>query len=287
MHKTLWLALGLSALALFAGCDDDSGSTADLATIHGTLTLHGAWPADGEIQISLFPQWDTTIPMAVAPGGPPEFSTDHLSSPTPDDTLHAIAYTLDDVNPGDYPALVVGWRNGGTLGVDEPVIGMHGGDFGAGDTLPEALQVGAGADLTIDFDGWLDLVPGSVAISDTGWVRGTVVFPGDWPTGYALGLYALMMSSGDPAQPTSPIPGAMQSVSAASPDFELPVDLTGGPFSGHFAVYGYPFVDGAWASFYGGYGWDWNAAEPALAPVELTPENAVLENLTILCRSQN
>jgi hypothetical protein len=276
----------LVAFVLLAGCDDDSADDpgAGLAALRGQLTLHGQWPAVGEIQVSLFPHWDTTKVMSLAPGGPPDFHTTALHSPTPTDTLHLVAYEIPDINPGRYAALVAGWRNGGVLGLDEPVLGMHGADFAAGDTLPAAVELAAGDEFEADFVAWLDLVPGQSAPADTGWVRGRVVFPGDWPTGYALGIYALLMVSGDPAAPSSPIAGAMQAVSAAEPDFALPVNLAGGPFSGHLAIYGYPFVGGPWASFYGGYGWDWQAGEPALLPVELSPEDAVLQDLTILCR---
>lgn len=287
MLKRLSLALTLAALVVFAGCDDSSNSADELATLHGTLTLHGTWPQEGDIQVSLFPQWDVGEPMAIAPGGPPEFHTENLTGATPTDTVHAIAYRIDDVNPGEYPALVVGWRNGGTIGLDEPVLGMHGADFAVGDTLPTAVTISAGDDLTIDFDGWLDLVPAGAVVSDSGFVRGTVVFPADWPQGFSMGLFALLMTSGDPAQPTSPVAGAMQPVTAESPDFELPVNLSAGPFSGHLAVYGYTFVGSPWDSFFGGHGWDWQAAEPALVPIELEREDSVLEGLTILCRSQD
>jgi len=276
----------LAALALLAGCGDDSSSGGGdgLATVRGTLTLHGEWPAEGDIQVSLFPQWDHAEPMSIAPGGPPEFYTEPLPDPSPGDSVHHVEYLIADVNPGLYPALVAGWRNGGTLGVDEPVIGMWGGAFAAGDTLPEALEVAPGDTLELAFDGWLDLVNGAAAVSDTGWVRGTVVFPGDWPTGFSMGLFALLMVSDDPAAPSVPIPGGMQAVSAASPDFELPVDLTDGAFSAQLVVYGYPFTPSAWESFFGGFGWDWAAGEPALLPVTLDPEHAVLENVTLLCR---
>jgi hypothetical protein len=275
------LILGASIL----GCDSSSsdGGANDLATLSGTVTLEGAWPAEGEIQISLFSHWDTALSLSLAPGGPPSFYTEALTSPTPQGNLHLVNWELHDITPGDYPCLVVGWRNGGTMGVDEPVLGMFGADFAIGDTLPENLALQAGDDFEANFSGDLSLVPPANPVVDPGTVTGTVSFPGEWPTGYGSGVFIVAMESGDPATPSMPIGGAMQLVAEGSENFELTLPLNMEFF---LAIYGYPYdMDDPFTDFFGGHGYDWESATPTLRSLGMDATvQPTLEDLEIVCR---
>jgi hypothetical protein len=280
---TLFSTLILATLSMTA-CD--SGSTgsgaSDLASLSGTLTLDGEWPQEGEIQVSLFSQWDTTVSMSLAPGGPPSFYTEALTSPTPQGMQHSVEWELRDITPGAYPCIVVGWRNGGTLGADEPVLGMFGGDFAMGDSLPEALGLSAGDDLELTFSGDLSLVP-ALDNLEPGSVRGSVSFPTLWPSGYGGGVYVVAMGSSDPATPSAPIAGAVYLVEETSDSFEftLPLDT---PF--YLAVYGYPYdMETPFQDFFGAYGYDWQTAEPTMTVLELSSDTQeTMENLSISCR---
>ncbi|MFA7330573.1 MAG: hypothetical protein WC326_05800 [Candidatus Delongbacteria bacterium] len=277
----IWL-LGLTGLGLLlaGGCSDSSdGGGSSLATLRGTVTLHGDWPAEGEIQVSLFSTWHTEMAINIAPQGPPDFHTEGLFSPDSTLQVHQVAFEIPDVNPGSYPSLVVGWRNGGQLGVDEPVLGLYGANLADGDSLPAAVTLQAGQELELSFEGWLDRIAPAVEL-DPGLVAGTVEFADSWPTAYAH-VYVVFMSSSDPAAPSNP-GASMQEVSAASPDFEIQV---GSPVTGHLAVYGFPYGADPWAAFYGGYGWDWDATPPGLTPLVLQEGESGLGGLVLTCRN--
>jgi hypothetical protein len=263
---------------LLIGCESDDKD--DLASISGIVSLSGNLPAEGDIQISLFANWDASESMSIAPGGPPSYATDPLISSTPDSDSHEIAWTIENITPGTYNSLVVGWRNGGELGLDEPVLGMHGGDFAIGDTLPEALTLSAGDDLQFDFAGDLSLIQ-SEGTPTAGTVSGEVNFSADWPTGYDDVLIVLM-SSDNPSVPSQPV--SMQTLTAEANDFELATPV-GQDY--YLAVYGFPynFAD-PYQDFYGGYGWDWNSMDFTLSPVQLIDETSFLTGLEIQCRNQ-
>ncbi len=284
--KSLLPLAALSALLLLTACEEDSEDTVDsLGRLSGTLELEGPWPLEGEIQISLFSHWNTDVAMSLAPGGPPDFHTEALLSETPTALSHSIDWSIEAISPGDYSSLVVGWRNGGTLGLDEPVLGMHGAAIAQGDTLPETITIQAGQDLQLDLQADLGLIPVGEIDPWTVHVTGSVEFPGDWPTGYASGVYVLLMSSGDPALPS--MPQRFVAVTEEEPGFVLEVESEELHYNAFIAVYGYPydFADPA-ADFYGGYGWNWSEGEPMLQGVSRTPAYPDLEGIVISCRPQ-
>jgi hypothetical protein len=276
----LGLVALLAGFALLAGCDETKTNNGEeLAAIHGTVTLHGDWPTTGKIQVSLFSHWNDTLALNLAPGGPPDFFTDSLASPDPSAQSHVIPFEIRDISPGLYRSLVVGWRNGGVSGLDEPVLGLYGGDFAAGDTLPESIALEGGDDLELHFEGELDRVPDPV-ILQPGQVEGTVLFSDAWPTGYNA-YYIVLMDSADPAVPSQP--RAMEIVSSASPDFLLTLQFAD-TYTGHLAVYGYPYTQ-PFDAFFGGHGWDWDAGTPALADIVLEEGHAGIGGLVVTCRS--
>lgn len=279
--RTAALALLATCVALLAGCsgtnDDVTGD--QLATLHGTVTLHGDWPVEGVIQVSLFSQWNDTVAVNVAPGGPPDFFTEPLASPNPAAQEHVLAFEIPDINPATYRSLAVGWRNGGQQGLDEPVLGLFGGSFATGDTLPESISLSAGENLELDFEGWLDRVPEPVDLQP-GQVGGTVVFSDAWPVDYDF-YYVVLMDSSDPAVPSNP--RAMELISDGDSSFLLTLQFAG-TLTCHLAVYGYPYAQPIDA-FYGGHGWDWDAATPALADIVLQEGHAGVGGLVLNCRS--
>lgn len=270
------LSLGTAALALLLalGCGEDES---ELATVRGTVTLHGNWPTDGEIQVSLFSTWHPELAINIAPQGPPDFASEALYTSDTAQQVHVLSFELVDVNPGTYPSLVVGWRNGGQTGVDEPVLGLFGANLAEGDSLPEPVVLAAGQTLDLEFEGWLDRIAPPVEL-DPGVVGGTVEFSDGWPTDYPY-VYVVFMSSSDPAVPSNP-GASLQAVTEADPDFEIQV---GSPVTGHLAVYGFPYGADPWAAFYGGYGWDWNAATPALTALSLQEGESGLGGLVLTC----
>jgi hypothetical protein len=270
-----------AGLVLAAGCSDSSSDEASLATVHGTVTLHGDWPSTGEVQVSLFSMWHPELAVNIAPQGPPDFTTDALSSPDSTQQVHVVSYEILDINPGSYPSLVVGWRDGGQSGLDEPVLGLFGADFSAADSLPEAITLTAGQDLELNFEGWFNRMPTQEGELEPGQVGGTVEFSDAWPTAYAS-YYVLLMTSSDPNVPSQP--RGMQEVSAANPDFLLNVNFSG-TLTAYLVVYGYPYGADPGNAFYGGYGWVWGAASPALTPIVLQEGESGFGGLVLSCRS--
>lgn len=283
MGRTIFGLLCLGALVM--GCtetNDDLGGD-ELATLRGTVTLTGDWPTEGEIQVSLFSQWHAEMAVNVAPQGPPDYATDALTSPTPAGQTHALSFEITDITPGLYPSLVVGWRNGGQSGLDEPVLGLYGADFAANDSLPTAISLEGGDDLTLNFPGTLDRMPDLGAVLQPGQLGGTVSFDNGWPTTYA-GYYVVFMTSGNYAAPSMPL--AMESVSAADPEFLLTLQFEN-TVTGYLVLYGYPYGVNPGNAFYGGYGWDWNAGTPALTPLTLSQDQNGFGGLMLSCRTGN
>lgn len=280
MTRLGWLLLLAGGLAL-TGCGESDSDGSSLATVRGTVTLHGEWPDQGEIQVSLFSTWHSELSLSLAPQGPPEFHTEALHSSTPTGTVHQVAFEIPDVNPGSYPSLVVGWRNGGVMGLDEPVLGLYGANLAESDSIPTPVALSAGQDLELNFEGWLDRVPDTDVELEPGQIGGTVEFSDAWPSGYPA-YYVVLMASTNPATPSMPL--AMAPVSAASPDFLLDVNFNGS-LTACLTVYGYPYGADPLAAFYGGYGWDWDAAAPALTTLTLQEGQSGFGGLTLSCRS--
>lgn len=279
MHRFLFAVL--IAGSIVSSCGESGEDQIDsLASIHGTVLMRGDWPDEGEIQISLFSTWHENLPLAIAPQGPPDFHTEALISPTPGAQTHQLDYRIEDINPDSYPSLVVGWRNGGTTGVDEPVLGLFGGDFANGDTLPELVVLSAGDDLEVDFDGWLDRIPGQAAETFMASVAGNVNFADGWPQSYAS-LFAIVMTSSDPAAPNQPL--AMEDLTPSDSHFELNFEVMEGAEL-YLAIYGYPYTV-AEDAFLGGAGWDWSAVEPALGVLALDSSSPNISNLALECRT--
>jgi hypothetical protein len=276
------LLLVLAGAGLLAGCSDsdDTGNGSSLATLRGTVTLHGNWPTEGNIQVSLFSTWHSNLPVNIAPQGPPDFHTAALGSPNPAATVHQVAFEIPDINPGSYPSLVVGWRNGGQMGLDEPVLGLYGGDFAAGDSLPDVVVLSAGQELELNFVGDLDRIPAPV-ILQPGQIEGAVQFTDAWPTAFNS-VFVILMASANPGVPSMPL--AMEMISASDPGFLLTVQFAG-TLNAHLAVYGYPYGSDPASAFFGGHGWDWSAATPALTPIVLEEDQSGVGNLILTCRS--
>jgi hypothetical protein len=280
MKRAGLLVLLAGGLA-FSGCGESDSDGASLATVRGTVTLHGEWPTQGAIQVSLFSVWHTNLSLSLAPQGPPEFHTEDLGSTTPGAMTHLVEFEIPDINPGSYPSLVVGWRNGGVMGLDEPVLGLYGANLAVNDSLPTAITLAAGQDLEFNFEGWLDRIPNTDVELLPGQLGGTVTFDGGWPTDYPQYLVVFMAST-NPFIPSSP--WDMQEVTAANPDFLLELDVPTS-ITGSLAVYGFPFNYGnPGNAFKGGYGWDWSAATPALTPLTLQEDQSGYDGLVLSCR---
>jgi hypothetical protein len=68
--------------------------------IAGKVNFVGAWPANGEVQVSLWATWP--------PAGPPAAATAAFAQvPTP----QSVSYKIQCLNKGTYPVLSVGWRD--------------------------------------------------------------------------------------------------------------------------------------------------------------------------------
>ncbi len=283
MGRTIF---GLLCLAgLVAGCtetNDDLGGD-ELASIRGTVTLTGDWPTTGEIQVSLFSQWHTEMAVNVAPQGPPSYATEQLNSPTPAGQTHVLAYEILDITPGTYPSLVVGWRDGGQSGLDEPVLGLYGADFATNDSLPSAIVLDGGDDFTLDFSGTLGRMPDTDVQLQPGQLGGSVSFDNGWPTAYT-NFYVVFMTSANPGAPSMPL--AMEAVTSADPEFLLTLQFDTS-VTGHLVLYGYPYGTTPLNAFYGGYGWDWNATTPALVPITLNADQNGMGGLLLSCRTGN
>jgi len=68
--------------------------------ISGKVNFVGTWPANGEVQVSLWATWP--------PAGPPAAAT---AAFTPVTTPQSVVYKIQCLNKGTYPVLTVGWRD--------------------------------------------------------------------------------------------------------------------------------------------------------------------------------
>ncbi|NUO80677.1 hypothetical protein HUU05_11405 [candidate division KSB1 bacterium] len=99
-RKNLLYVLALVVLMAFIACSDDSNptKTPEFGTVSGRVTFVGAWPATGDVQVSIWTSWP--------PAGPPASASSAIASGT---TVYD--YKLEGLNKGEYKALTVGWRD--------------------------------------------------------------------------------------------------------------------------------------------------------------------------------
>lgn len=87
-------------LAFVVGCSDDKNptQTPQYGTVSGTVKLVGAWPAIGNVQVSIWSSWP--------PAGPPAAASAVFTS-----GQNLQTYKLEGLNKGSYPVVTVGWRD--------------------------------------------------------------------------------------------------------------------------------------------------------------------------------
>ncbi len=111
----LAIAVAMATLiGMLPACDDDNnpaGGGPTTGTVSGTVTFNGTWPTTGDVQISVF----STFPP---PPGPPDAFTDPIPAAASYD------YQIGGLEPGDYAAIVVGWRDPGNPSAAE-ILGMY------------------------------------------------------------------------------------------------------------------------------------------------------------------
>jgi hypothetical protein len=71
-----------------------------LGEIAGNINFVGTWPANGDVQVSLWATWP--------PAGPPAAASTAF---TPIIAPQSVSYKLQCLNKGTYPVLTVGWRD--------------------------------------------------------------------------------------------------------------------------------------------------------------------------------
>jgi hypothetical protein len=102
--RILLVTMLIALAALLGACDDDDNPTSvpKTGSVAGTITFQGAWPASGEVQVSIYssltPPW---VPM-----GPPDAFTDPITgSPATYD------YKMAGLDKATYAAIYVSWRD--------------------------------------------------------------------------------------------------------------------------------------------------------------------------------
>jgi hypothetical protein len=104
----LALAAVFAGAAAFPACEEDdnpTGSGPTTGSVSGTVSFTGTWPSIGDVQVSIY---STLVTPPGVPGGPPDAFTDPLDPATDFPTYD---YTLAGLDPGDYAAIFVGWRD--------------------------------------------------------------------------------------------------------------------------------------------------------------------------------
>ena len=158
IKKIILIFLGLF---LAMGCEDDNStgaSTPESASIYGTITFSGDFPATGTVSVSLQSNWLPT-------GAPAAYSEiTSLSDGT-------YAYLFENLSFGSYAALAVSWKDpeDDYPSTNQHVLGAHGG------TAPWSEQYVLGTDPTIitvsetEFELNIDFTADfSLAVSSTG-----------------------------------------------------------------------------------------------------------------------
>ena len=98
----------IMGLFLTTGCEDSTGSEPpESATISGTITFTGDWPAEGDVAVSLNSTWP--------PAGAPAASSVITESGTYD-------YTFENVTFGTYASIAVSWQDPND---DDPTTNQH------------------------------------------------------------------------------------------------------------------------------------------------------------------
>jgi hypothetical protein len=94
----LAIAVALAASIVMLACEDDEDPAGPATgSIAGTITFQGTWPTTGNVQLSVF--------SAFPPTGAPDAFTDPISPTASHD------YQIDGLEPGEYAAVVIGWRD--------------------------------------------------------------------------------------------------------------------------------------------------------------------------------
>lgn len=208
LRIVLMMGLVLS-MALWLGCSDDKNPVQSSTTteISGTITFNGTWPAQGNIQVSLWTSWP--------PAGPPAAFSAPLTPGVATQT-----YKISGLSKGPYAVITAGWRDPADP-TGAKVIGV----YSANNTL-------AGVDCKGDFT----VAPLPVEISDNnpkatnvnlvanldilqlGAISGKVNFVGAWPAKgeVQVSLWSTWPPAGPPAAASSafvPVTTTPQSVS--------------------------------------------------------------------------
>ncbi len=155
-----------TTLGMLSACDDDEDNPMDggptTGKVSGTVNFTGTWPTTGDVQVSIY---STLMTPPGVPGGPPDAFTEPLIPATDYPTYN---YTLEGLDPGDYAAIFVGWRDPANPS-GAKLLGMHWiyvDSLGiAVSGLPKApgpttISVDAGDNITnLDIEADLGLIP--------------------------------------------------------------------------------------------------------------------------------
>jgi hypothetical protein len=109
LTRMVAICLAFVTVGFIGGCDDDDnpagGGGPGTASVSGTVHFTGTWPATGDVQVSIY---SSLITPPGVPGGPPDAFTNPLDAATDFPTYE---YSLEGLEPGDYAAIFVGWRD--------------------------------------------------------------------------------------------------------------------------------------------------------------------------------
>ena len=108
-------------LLLIIGCEDSTVTTTpENATISGTITFTGDWPADGTVALSLSSNW----PPQGAPAASLEITSTDLSS-------GIYTYTFENITFGSYASVSVSWQdpNDDNPATNQHILGAYGGEY--------------------------------------------------------------------------------------------------------------------------------------------------------------
>ena len=103
--KRFLTILLLAMTVTFIACESSTEpgeEQPDTGTITGTITFDGAWPATGDVQISIY--GDLSAPFV--PTGPPEQASEPIASGS-----STYEYTFEGLAKSTYAAIYVSWRD--------------------------------------------------------------------------------------------------------------------------------------------------------------------------------
>ena len=97
-------ALILTAASFYACGDNSTGSNGPTGSVSGKVTFlnTGAWPASGNVQVSVY----SSLPSDGVPAGPPDGYTNAITPGSAD-----YSYRIPGLDLGHYVAVFVSWRN--------------------------------------------------------------------------------------------------------------------------------------------------------------------------------